>query len=150
MPTPIENNTAKLQALKALAEGLPDMPNTPSVPLLDGWVMGSTEWQYSSSTKAPDIPSGDGERYIIIPDVNISGTTTIFLWWTDKYTNGEIHNIQYLWRSAKISSNEHEVYCTLKGTEKLNNGFKMRYSAVNGDTTDNKVNYLYSKEMTFS
>lgn len=139
--------------IRAIEGGVPDMPNTPDTPsvqLLDGWVMGSTEWQYPSSTRAPDVPSESGERYIIIPDVNISGTTTIFLWWTDEYTNGEIHNIQYLWRGAKISSNEHEIYCTLSGTEKINNGFKISFKAVNGNTTDNKVNYLYSKKMTFS
>ncbi len=140
----IDGNTLNILALDKI-----NPSDKPSVPLLDGWTIGSAEWQYSPATKAPDISAGNGKRYIIIPDTNIDGYTVIFLWWTDEYTNGEIHNIQYLLRHEKIASNEHEVYCTLTSTEKLNNGFKISFNAVNGDTVHNKVNYLYGR-MSYS
>lgn len=141
----IDGNTLNILAVDKI-----NPPDKPSVPLLDGWTIGSAEWQYPPVARAPDISAGNGQRYIIIPDTNIDGHTVIFLWWTDEYTNGEIHNIQYLLRHEKIASNEHEIYCTLTSTEKLNNGFKISFNAVNGDTVHNKVNYLYSKKMTFS
>ena len=127
-----------------------------SIPLLDGWTTGDTTWLADKSIKAPDAGTTDGEDSFVIPNLQAKYQTLIFLWWLDEYSNGEIWNIEYLWKNktstvenGKIACNVTSPYCSITTVEQLNNGFKMSFASMNGTRAGKTVHYAYNTNYAY-